>query len=84
MPGNLQNIPASVIASWPTPNYIDPVRRTWMPAYAGVLQVVMTLMLGTRLWLRTQKKAGALGLDDVREVHIDPINQHADDNDRLS
>lgn len=36
-----------------------------MPVYAGLLQAVTTLLLGTRLWLRSQKEAGALGLDDV-------------------
>jgi len=65
MPGNLQPIPESVLASWPTPNYDDPVRRTWMPAYAGILQALTTLLLGTRFWLRIRKQAGALGLDDA-------------------
>ncbi|KAK4508404.1 hypothetical protein PRZ48_002142 [Zasmidium cellare] len=65
MPGNLQSIPPSVIASWPTPNYNDPARRPWMPAYAGILQGIMTLMLATRLVLRAQLKAGPLGLDDA-------------------
>lgn len=37
-----------------------------MPAYAGILQGVMTLMLATRLVLRAQLEAGPLGLDDVR------------------
>lgn len=66
MPGNLQTIPLEVFASWPKPNYVDPVRRAWMPIYAGILQGVMTLMLVLRLWLRFRNRAGALGLDDVR------------------
>ena len=65
MPGNIQDISPAVIATWPEPNYKDPVTRDWMPEYAGVLQALTTLMVGTRLWLRVQKKAGALGLDDV-------------------
>lgn len=65
MPGNLQSVDPAVIAQWPTPNYVDPVRRTWMPAYAGVLQAITTVMVGTRLVLRAQRKAGPLGLDDV-------------------
>jgi len=65
MPGNLQDIPESVASSWPAPNYIDPVRRIWIVPYASVLQAVMTLMVGTRLWLRVTNKAGALGLDDA-------------------
>lgn len=36
-----------------------------MPVYAGILQAATTLLLGARLWVRYQKKAGALGLDDV-------------------
>ena len=36
-----------------------------MPIYTGVLQAVMSLMVGTRLWLRLRRKAGGLGLDDV-------------------
>ena len=69
MPGNIHSIPVAVIASWPKPNYIDPVRRTWMPAYAGTLQVVASLMIITRLWLRAQRKAGVLGADDVRGIY---------------
>lgn len=42
-----------------------------MPAYAGILQGIMTLMLGTRLVLRAQMKAGPLGLDDVRQFSTD-------------
>lgn len=65
MPGNIHTIPLTVIASWPTPNYIDPERRPWMPEFAGILTAVSSLMVVTRLWLRTRKQAGALGLDDV-------------------
>lgn len=36
-----------------------------MPEYAGVLYGVATLMVGTRLWLRTMKRSGGFGLDDV-------------------
>ncbi|KAK0887819.1 hypothetical protein LTR02_016883 [Friedmanniomyces endolithicus] len=66
MPGNLQDIPASVILTWPPPNYEHPnPQRTWIGPWVGVLQSVMTLMVGTRLWLRATQKAGKLGLDDV-------------------
>ena len=66
MPGNLQDIPPAVILSWPPPNYVDPVQRTWLPAYSGLLQGIATLMVVLRLWLRWRNRAGALGLDDVR------------------
>jgi hypothetical protein len=66
MSGNIQNIPLSVLLTWPTPNYDDPVRRSWMPLYAGILQAASTLTVLTRLWLRARGQAGPLGLDDVR------------------
>ncbi len=66
MPGNLQDVPASVILTWPPPNYEHPnPQRTWIGPWVAVLQSVMTLMVGTRLWLRATQKAGKLGLDDV-------------------
>lgn len=68
MPGNIHTIPLDVILTWPKPNYIDPVRRAWMPEFAGILAAVTSLMVITRLWLRTRKQAGALGLDDVRSA----------------
>ena len=70
MPGNLEDIDAATITAWPDPNYVDPVTRDWMPIYAGVLQAVATLMVGTRLVLRVTQKAGSLGLDDVCGVHM--------------
>ncbi|KAK6441144.1 hypothetical protein LTR95_002641 [Oleoguttula sp. CCFEE 5521] len=65
MPGNLPPLTPSIIASFPTPNYVDPVRRRWMPALAGTLQAFSTLFVLTRLWLRARKQAGSLGLDDA-------------------
>lgn len=70
MSGNLHRPDPSVYASWPTPNYIDPVRRAWMPPYAGTLQAASTLAVVTRLWLRARKQAGPLGLDDVSACHL--------------
>lgn len=65
MPGNIINLTPADIAKWPTPNYIDPHRRQWMPEYASLLYGVATLMVVTRLWLRGKKHAGGFGLDDV-------------------
>jgi hypothetical protein len=65
MSGNLHRPDPSVYLSWPTPNYVNPVRRSWMPAYAGTLQAASTLVVVLRLWLRARKQAGPLGLDDV-------------------
>ncbi|KAK5125205.1 hypothetical protein LTR85_000881 [Meristemomyces frigidus] len=65
MPGNIISITPADIATWPTPNYVNPVERTWMPEYACILYAVSTVMVATRLWLRSNKKAGGLGLDDA-------------------
>ncbi|KAF7186131.1 hypothetical protein HII31_12546 [Pseudocercospora fuligena] len=65
MPGNIINLSPADVAKWPEPNYVDPERRTWMPAYAGVLYGVASIMIATRLWLRAKKYAGGLGLDDL-------------------
>ena len=66
MPGNLPGIPTSVIATWPAPNYEHPnPRRTWIVPFAGVMQGLMMVVVGTRVWLRLRKQAGQLGLDDL-------------------
>jgi hypothetical protein len=65
MSGNLHRVDPSVYLTWPTPNYIDPVRRSWMPEYAVTLQAASSIAVILRLWLRATKKAGPLGLDDV-------------------
>lgn len=65
MSGNLNRLDPSVYATWPTPNYVNPIRRSWMPLYAGILQGVSSLIVITRLWLRARNKAGPFGLDDV-------------------
>ena len=46
-------------------NYVDPVERTWLPAYSATLLGASTLLLFLRLWLRVARQAGMLGLDDV-------------------
>jgi hypothetical protein len=66
MSGNSNAPDPSVFASWPKPNYIDPVRRSWMPQYAGTLTAVSSLVVVLRLYLRARKQAGPPGLDDVR------------------
>lgn len=65
MPGNFHAVPESVIASWPEPNYIDPVRRSWMPAFACTFLGVSTVLVAGRFYLRARNKAGAFGLDDL-------------------
>lgn len=65
MPGNLHEVPEWVLAQWPEPNYVDPVRRPWLPAFAIVLPAVSTVLISGRFWLRATKQAGNFGLDDV-------------------
>jgi hypothetical protein len=66
MPGNIPLPPPSVVAFWPNPNYIDPVRRAWLPPYAIALQSATSFLVILRLVLRYSKHGGGLGLDDVR------------------
>ncbi|KAF2773743.1 hypothetical protein EJ03DRAFT_286011, partial [Teratosphaeria nubilosa] len=65
MPGNFHEVPASVVASWPKPNYVDPVRRAWLPILALFLVALTTLLVAGRFYMRAKKEAGAFGLDDV-------------------
>lgn len=65
MPGNFHAVPESVVQSWPKPNYTDPVRREWMPAFAMTWQVASTLLVTGRFYLRAKKQAGSFGLDDL-------------------
>lgn len=67
MSGMLDNIPPPIRAQWPELDDENPTRRDYMPAFAGVLVVATVLMVAARLFLRAKKRAGSLGLDDVRE-----------------
>lgn len=63
--GNIQEIPPEVLRSWPTPNYVDPVRRNWMPAFAMCWQVASTILVLGRFYLRVRRLAGPFGYDDA-------------------
>jgi hypothetical protein len=63
--GNIQTIPPSVLKSWPTPNYDDPIRRTWMPIFVMVWQVASTMLVWLRFYLRVRHLAGPFGYDDA-------------------
>lgn len=65
MPGNFHTIPPSIVASWPPPNYVDPVRRSWLPILACTLLGVSTVLIAGRFYLRARKQAGDFGLDDL-------------------
>ncbi|KAM0717484.1 hypothetical protein Q7P37_007336 [Cladosporium fusiforme] len=59
------NLAPSDFEAWPEPNYIDPERREWMPAYALSLQAASSVAVILRLWLRARKQAGPFGVDDA-------------------
>lgn len=65
--GNTYNSESALEAflSWPPANYINPVRRTWLPAFAIAWQALSTLLLAGRFYLRARKQAGSFGLDDL-------------------
>ncbi|EMD94519.1 hypothetical protein COCC4DRAFT_204357 [Bipolaris maydis ATCC 48331] len=59
------HVPPEVIASWPTPNYISPVQRTWgAPVALSILLVVTLLVYAARMWARLTMTKNA-GVDDV-------------------
>lgn len=56
---------ASGSQSWPTPNYIDPVERHWLPPCASVLYGIATITISIRIFVRLRHSAtGGFGLDD--------------------
>lgn len=65
--GNTYNSESAleVYLSWPPANYINPVRRTWLPAFAVAWQALSTLLLAGRFYLRARRQAGSFGLDDA-------------------
>jgi hypothetical protein len=56
--------PVSVLASWPNPNYDDPVTRSKAVLITGcALGSIMVATVGARLWARAVIQRNA-GLDD--------------------
>lgn len=68
---NIAHLSPEDISKWPTPNYENPDRLTWMPAYSSIWFIAATLLFGMRCWLRVRGHAGRLGLDDVRKHETD-------------
>lgn len=68
---NIAHLSPEDISKWPTPNYENPDRLTWMPAYSSIWFISATLLFGMRCWLRVRGHAGRLGLDDVRKHETD-------------
>jgi hypothetical protein len=64
MPGGIHP-PLEVIASWPTPNYTNPVTRGWdIVILDAILLAFAFVVLLARLWARLGLQHNA-GLDDV-------------------
>ena len=65
MPANFYTLTKADIDAWPPRNYVDPVDRQWMPAFAIVWQVISTVLAAGRFYLRARGMAGAFGVDDL-------------------
>lgn len=64
MPGGIHP-PLSVIATWPTPNYVNPQRRDWgVVIMCAILWGAAMVILMMRLWARLVLQHNA-GLDDL-------------------
>lgn len=58
-------ITPEILASWPTPNYVNPVSRgRAVEAAAYTTTIAMLLFVGARYYVRENQKAG-LGVDDL-------------------
>jgi hypothetical protein len=62
---NIAHLTPEIISNWPTPNYDNPDRITWLPIYSGIWFGAATILLVLRYWLRVRGYAGKFGLDDV-------------------
>ena len=79
MPGNINSLPLWQLETWPTPNYDNPLRRSWMLPYSVTLQAFSTVLVATRLWLRATNQAGKIGLDDVC-IYVDTLSSRDPEN----
>lgn len=58
--------PPEVVATWPTPNYVDPVRRgNESIIIQGVLIALVVIFVSIRLYARLAITKAGIGLDDV-------------------
>jgi hypothetical protein len=64
MPANFNTPQITTIFTWPPPNYVDPVDRTWLAPFAVVWLVISTILTFGRFYLRARKQAGTFGFDD--------------------
>ncbi|CAD6447475.1 f5a65b85-6825-44c0-8c95-cc2709ff95ec [Sclerotinia trifoliorum] len=61
----MQQPPAWVIASWPTPNYIDPETHGYGNVILNiVLYIILCCFIALRIWTRTRLRA-SFGADDI-------------------
>lgn len=64
MPGTYYDTTVEEYLHWPKANYIDPVERTWLAPYAIVMQIIATICVFGRIFLRTRGRAMPSGWDD--------------------
>ncbi|KAM3076934.1 hypothetical protein ACMFMF_004850 [Clarireedia jacksonii] len=61
----MQRPPAYVLASWPKPNYVDPVTHGYGNVVMNiVLYLILCMFLSLRIWTRTRLRA-SFGADDI-------------------
>ncbi|KAH8652464.1 hypothetical protein BX600DRAFT_441338 [Xylariales sp. PMI_506] len=61
----MDNITASVLATWPTPNYIDPPTRSYVDVIVeGIFIFIVTILILLRLYTR-QFIANGIAKDDI-------------------
>lgn len=66
MPGNFYTPTIEEISHWPRPNYVNPPeQRSWLGAFAITWQILSTVPVLGRLYLRVNKRSGPFGLDDA-------------------
>lgn len=65
MPGVFHTITLEEIASWPAPNYEDPVERKWLPAFALIWYALATIFAAIRIYSRSRRLCGSFGSDDI-------------------
>ncbi|KAJ8071814.1 hypothetical protein OCU04_002128 [Sclerotinia nivalis] len=61
----MQQPPAWVVASWPTPNYVDPETHGYGNVILNiVLYIILCCFMALRIWTRTRLRA-SFGADDI-------------------
>ncbi|KAF2877873.1 hypothetical protein BDV95DRAFT_556214 [Massariosphaeria phaeospora] len=65
MGGDFPNLTLEILSQWPIRNALDPVTRSWFPAYGATLTIVATLVVAARIWSQFKRSTHGLGIDDA-------------------